>query len=80
MDIVERLRSWRKDDVCAAADEAADEIERLRAVIRECDGAIKEYNRYFYGGEMRGSYDGKPERELLWKAGYTAAAIVKAMP
>lgn len=40
MDIVERLRSWRKDDVCAAADEAADEIERLRKRVADVDDLL----------------------------------------
>ena len=52
----------------------------LMDALREADAAIKEMFRYYDGGETRGSYDGKPERAQLRKAGYTArAAIAKAM-
>ena len=52
----------------------------LLEALRVADDAIKEMFRYYDGGETRGSYDGKPERAQLRKAGYTArAAIAKAM-
>lgn len=48
------------------------ELERQLKVAREAlgatEGAIAEYYRYWTGGEMRGSYDGKPERNGLWQA------------
>lgn len=34
MNLIERLRSWRKDDAAGAADEAADRIEELEAALR----------------------------------------------
>lgn len=48
------------------------EIERLREALSEAHKAIAEYYRYWTGGETRGSYDGKPERNGLWKAMYAA--------
>ena len=52
----------------------------LMDALRTADAAIKEMFRYYDGGETRGSYDGKPERAQLRKAGYaTSAAIAKAM-
>ena len=70
--------------------DAALEVARLRAALagrgelmdalRTADAAIKEMFRYYDGGETRGSYDGKPERAQLRKAGYaTSRAIAKAM-
>lgn len=54
--------------------DAISRLERERAELREAlqvaDAAIAEMFRYFDGGEMRGSYDGKPERNQLRKAGY----------
>lgn len=55
----------------------AAEIERLMEALSTCDDAIREYFRYFYGGEMRGSYDGKPERVQLQKAGHAATQALK---
>ena len=54
-----------------------DEVERLKEALATCDDAIREYFRYFYGGEMRGSYDGKPERAQLQKAGHAASQALK---
>lgn len=72
-DLIERLQ----DLGIHSADRAADAISRLereKAELREAlqvaDAAIAEMFRYFDGGEMRGSYDGKPERNQLRKAGY----------
>ena len=48
------------------------ENELLREVVKVADDAINEMFRYFDGGETRGSYDGKPERAQLRKAGYAA--------
>lgn len=66
-------------------DEAADEIARLREerrrlveALKVADDAIKEMFRYYDGGETRGSYDGKPERAQLRKAGYATRAMIDA--
>ena len=53
------------------------EVDRYRGALATCDDAIREYFRYFHGGEMRGSYDGKPERAQLQKAGHAAAQALK---
>jgi len=50
--------------------------KRLREVLVMSEAAISEFYRYQYGGEMRGSYDGKPERDGLWKAMYQARAAL----
>lgn len=51
-------------------------VAELVEALAEADAAIKEWFRYLHGGEMRGSYDGKPEREMLRKAGYRASAAL----
>ena len=51
-------------------------VAELVEALQEADAAIKEWFRYLHGGEMRGSYDGKPEREMLRKAGYRASAAL----
>jgi hypothetical protein len=56
------------------------ENERLREALVATEGAISEYYRYWTGGEMRGSYDGKPERAGLWKAQQRARAALEAKP
>ena len=53
------------------------EVEMYRGALATCDDAIREYFRYFHGGEMRGSYDGKPERAQLQKAGHAAFQALK---
>lgn len=70
---------------CDTMDEAADEIARLREerrrlveALKVADDAIKEMFRYYDGGETRGSYDGKPERAQLRKAGYATRAMIAA--
>lgn len=50
--------------------------KRLREALGTSEAAISEFYRYQYGGEMRGSYDGKPERDGLWKAMYKARAAL----
>lgn len=65
--------------------EAHDTVERdlvaenvaLREALRIASEAITEMFRYYDGGETRGSYDGKPERNQLRKAGYTIAAALR---
>lgn len=51
---------------------------KMLAALEEAADAIKEYQRYRYGGEMRGSYDGKPELAGLWKAMHSARAALAA--
>jgi len=51
-------------------------VAELVEALQEADAAIKEWFRYLHGGEMRGSYDGKPERDMLRKAGYRASAAL----
>lgn len=54
-------------------------VPELVEALKTADDAIREMFRYYDGGEMRGSYDGKPERNQLRKAGYiTRAALTKA--
>lgn len=53
------------------------EVARLREALGVADAAIKEMFRYYDGGETRGSYDGKPERNQLRKAGYATTAALK---
>jgi len=55
----------------------AQTIAKLRVAVetlKVADDAINEMFRYFDGGETRGSYDGKPERNQLRKAGYKTRA------
>lgn len=51
-------------------------VLEAREALREISAAIDEMFRYYDGGETRGSYDGKPERAQLRKAGYTARAAL----
>lgn len=53
------------------------EVARLREALGVADAAIKEMFRYYDGGETHGSYDGKPERNQLRKAGYATTAALK---
>ncbi len=78
--IVKRLRLFSLGEGGAPLlDEAADTIEALLGALETSEAAIAEYYRYQTGGEMRGSYDGKPERGGLWAARQAArAAIAKA--
>lgn len=46
------------------------ENELMGEAVKVADDAINEMFRYFDGGETRGSYDGKPERAQLRKAGH----------
>ena len=56
------------------------EVERLREAVAASNAAIAEYYRYWTGGETRGSYDGKPEREGLWRAMYKTRAALEPKP
>lgn len=44
--------------------------------LKVANDAIAEYIRYLDGGEIRGSYDGKPERQGLREAHYKARRIL----
>lgn len=87
-DLVERLRTARlinpqdqftlQDEAAAEITRLTAEVERLRGVVVTCDTAISEMFRYFDGGETRGSYDGRPERDQLRKAGYAVRAALAA--
>lgn len=61
---------------------AAEEREMgLREALGATESAIAEYYRYWTGGEMRGSYDGRPERNGLWQALHKARqALAGAKP
>lgn len=50
----------------------------LREALKVADDAIREMFRYYDGGETRGSYDGKPERAQLRKAGYVVRAALQS--
>jgi hypothetical protein len=57
---------------------ATDIAAELAAALRRSDAAMREYYRYWTGGETRGSYDGKPERSALWDAMHkNRAALAK---
>lgn len=56
-----------------------EERRRLVEALKVADDAIKEMFRYYDGGETRGSYDGKPERAQLRKAGYATRAMIAAL-
>ena len=67
-----------EDEAAARIAHLEAEVERLREAVVVCDAAIREMFRYYDGGETRGSYDGKPERAQLRKAGYAARAALKS--
>ena len=48
----------------------------LRTALKASHVAMAEFYRYWTGGETRGSYDGRPERDGLWKAMYAARAAL----
>lgn len=50
----------------------------MREALRVSEAAMREYYRYFTGGETRGSYDGKPERNALWSAMHAARLALSA--
>lgn len=66
--LAEALTAWNTRAVNSHHD--------LIEALREAEAAIAEYYRYWTGGETRGSYDGKPERQGLWNARYKARAIL----
>ena len=56
------------------------QLAAARKALEATHEAISEYYRYQTGGEMRGSYDGKPERNALWKSMYQARAALEDRP
>lgn len=55
-------------------------IARLVEALEASKSAMDEYYRYWTGGEMPRSYDGKPERRALWEArecARTALAVAR---
>lgn len=78
-------RYWDAKELAARHREAAEaplraEVERLREAVAVSNTAMAEYYRYWTGGETRGSYDGKPEREGLWRAMYKTRAALEPKP
>lgn len=53
-------------------------VGSLETALRTTESAIAEFHRYWHGGETRGSYDGRPERDGLWKALYAARSALAA--
>jgi len=51
-------------------------ISELEEGLRTASDAINEMFRYFDGGETRGSYNGRPERDQLRKAGYALKSLI----
>jgi hypothetical protein len=72
----DELRAFTRAEARATALEA--ENARLRTSLLGAEAAISEFYRYQTGGETRGSYDGKPEREGLWRAMYAARSALAA--
>ncbi|MCD4512526.1 hypothetical protein LQT97_14965 [Brucella pseudogrignonensis] len=54
------------------------QLAAARKALEATHEAISEYYRYQTGGETRGSYDGKPERNSLWKSMYQARTALEA--
>ena len=69
------------EERAATAERERDEARALAAerleALRTADAAMREYYRYWTGGETRGSYDGKPERNGLWKAMWSTTDLVR---
>jgi hypothetical protein len=51
------------------------DLAEAREALKLSESAMREYYRYWTGGETRGSYDGKPERNALWEAMRRAASV-----
>lgn len=75
-DYADMARFMAEEDASKA--KAKEERDALQKALSQAHGAIYEFYRYSTGGETRGSYDGKPEREGLWKAMYAARAALTA--
>lgn len=70
------IRSYGDERFAEGERAGIERINTLTKALKEADSAITEMFRYFDGGETRGSYDGKPERNQLRKAGYTVRAVL----
>lgn len=57
------------------AERAENQLAEANKALDVTGEALDEFYQYWTGGEMRGSYDGKPERDALWKAMYAVRAI-----
>lgn len=75
--VEEMAESWAEllDNIEATPSQDA---SALVEALRQAGAAMNEYYRYWTGGEMRGSYDGKPERKALWDAMYKVRAVLAA--
>jgi hypothetical protein len=56
----------------------APDSEKLREAATAAEDSMREMFRYFDGGETRGSYDGRPERDGLRRAWYKLRAALGA--
>lgn len=74
------LKNWIDTEPIPAVKALEDKLAAAEQALEATHEAISEYYRYQYGGEMRGSYDGKPERDGLWKAMYQARAVLGGKP
>lgn len=86
MSITTLSRRATVDEIAAEMDRRGEVIERLEekigsleTALRTAESAIAEFHRYWHGGEMRGSYDGRPERDDLWKALYAARSALASL-
>lgn len=76
-----RVPDPRIAELEARAEKAEAARDVLLKIVRDANAAVAEYFRYLDGGEMRGSYDGRPERDGLRKAGYALQhAAIKDEP
>lgn len=79
VEIVSEYAAWRDARESAHIERIEAVNESYRSALDAADDAIREMFRYYDGGETRGSYDGKPERNQLRKAGYDVrAALAKS--
>lgn len=60
--------------------EAAETLKRYREALATASDGINEMFRYYDGGETRGSYDGRPERDKLRRAGYAVRQALAPKP
>lgn len=86
MSVTTTSRRASIEEIAAEMDRRGQIIERLETrndelekTLRDAERAIAEFYRYHTGGETRGSYDGRPEREGLWKAMRAARSTLAAL-
>lgn len=77
MDMSLPAGSANPEDAADAIDALQARVAELEAGLRRSEAAASEYYRYWTGGEMRGSYDGKPERSELWASMWAARALLE---